>query len=245
MSKNVVELNADRDGQQDTEAEGSDGKPAILRAVELIISHPSRIKAAAHSLHGKYHCRHGEKLHADDIREMVARRIIHKYSYLAACSGGATALAGVVPGLGTIISTFGGATADTAMCVKFQVEMTMALATLYGHDVETEEAQHMCFIVAGVGLTSTAAKGGAKKITAKTFSRMVNQRLSGASVATVKALFKTVGVTFTKKAVVKAIPFGVGAMVGFSTNKGLTWYVGQKTHDFFKTNRAEAPAAPE
>ena len=52
MSKNVVELNADRDGEQGPERDGSDGKPAILRAVELIISHPSRIKAAAHSLHG-------------------------------------------------------------------------------------------------------------------------------------------------------------------------------------------------
>ena len=40
--------------------------------------------------------------------------------------------------------------------------------------------------------------------------------------------------TFTRKAVEKAIPFDIGTVIGFSANKGLTWYVGSKAKDFFK-----------
>ena len=47
-------------------------------------------------------------------------------------------------------------------------------------------------------------------------------------------LFKKIGVTFTRKSAEKAIPFGVGVVIGFSANKGLTWYVGKKAMDFFK-----------
>ena len=46
-------------------------------------------------------------------------------------------------------------------------------------------------------------------------------------------IFKKIGVTFTRKAVEKSIPFGVGVVIGFSANKGLTWYVGTKAKDFF------------
>jgi hypothetical protein len=63
----------------------------------------------------------------------VAAKIIQNYSYAAAFGGGATALTGVVPGLGQIIAAFGGTTADSALCMKFQLEMIMALATLYDH----------------------------------------------------------------------------------------------------------------
>lgn len=235
MSKNLAKMGSDGDGDQSTQQDDGDKKPAILQAVELIISRPSQIKAATHALHGKYRCRHGEKLSADDIRDMVARKIIRKYSHLAAFSGGATAFTGIAPGLGTLISTFGGATADVALCIKFHVEMTMALTTLHGHDVETEEARQMCFIIAGVGLSSKAAKDGAKEVTAKAFHKLVNRHLSGVTLAAVKASFKTVGLAFTRKAVEKAIPFGVGAVIGFSANKSRTSSIGEKTHDYFKT----------
>ena len=65
---------------------------------------------------------------------------------------------------------------------------------------------------------------------------MVRQYLKGATLTVVKELFKKIGVTFTRKALEKAAPFGIGVIISFSANKGLTWYVGYKAHDFFKTN---------
>ena len=63
---------------------------------------------------------------------------------------------------------------------------------------------------------------------------MTQQYLKGATLQAVKEIFKKVGITFTRKAAEKAIPFGVGVVIGFSANKGLTWYVGSKAKDFFK-----------
>ncbi len=164
---------------------------------------------------------------------MVAEKIISNYSYYAAFVGGATALTGVVPGLGTVIATFGGATADAALSMKYQIEMTMAIAVVYGHDITVEEEKRLCLIVAGLGAINQAAKDGGKSIGSKAFIKMAQQYLQGATLQAVKEIFKKLGITFTRKAVEKAIPFGVGVVIGFSANKGLTWYVGSKAKDFF------------
>ena len=138
-----------------------------------------------------------------------------------------------MPGLGTAIATFGGATADAALSMKYQIEMTMAIATVYDHNIEIEEKKRLCFIVAGLGAINEAAKEGGKAVGTKAFVKMTQQYLKGATLQAVKEIFKKVGVTFTRKAVEKSIPFGVGVIIGFSANKGLTWYVGNKAKDFF------------
>jgi hypothetical protein len=171
-----------------------------------------------------------------EIAEMAAEKIISNYSYYAAFVGGASALTGVIPGLGTVIATFGGATADAALSMKYQIEMTMALAVIYGHDIRLEEEKRLCLIVAGLGAVSQATKEGAKAVGSKAFVKMTQQYLKGATLQAVKEIFKKVGVTFTRKAAEKAIPFGVGVVIGFTANKGLTWYVGSKARDFFQVS---------
>lgn len=215
--------------------EGGD-KPVLLRAVEMVLAKPETIKRETEQLLAKYRRRYKADRTDDDIKDLVAAKIISNYSYYAAFSGGASALAGVIPGLGTVIATFGGATADTALGMKFQVEMAMALSTLYDHNILEKEEKRLCFIVAALGTISKAAKEGAKQVGTKAFISMARQYLKGATLITVKQLFRRVGVTFTRKALEKAAPFGAGVVISFTANKGLTWYVGTKIHDFFKTN---------
>jgi hypothetical protein len=112
--------------------------------------------------------------------------------------------------------------------------MAMALATVYGHDITDHEKQRLCFLIAGLGVTAEAGKKGATTASTKAFVRMMQQSLKGATLQTVKEVFKKLGITFTRKAVEKAIPFGVGVIISFSANKGLTWYVGTKAKAFFK-----------
>ena len=143
-------------------------------------------------------------------------------------------MTGVIPGLGTVIATFGGATADIALTMKFQIEMAMAIATVYGHNIMDDEKQRLCFIVAGLGVTAEAGKKGAAVASTKAFVRMMQRYLAGTTLQVVKEVFKKLGVTFTRKAAEKAIPFGVGVIISFSANKGVTWYVGAKAKAFFK-----------
>lgn len=211
-----------------------DKPPALLKAIELILAEPAEIMRAAEALHERFGAKHGSKKTDDEIADMTAKKIISNYSYYTAFAGGATALAGIVPGLGTAIAVFGGALADTALTMKFQIEMTMAIAVVYGHDVTIEEQKRLCFIIAGLGSINHAAKDGGKAVGTKAFIKIGQRYLKGSLLLALKEIFRKVGITFTRKAVEKAIPFGVGVVIGVGTGKALTWYVGNKAKDFFR-----------
>jgi len=223
------------------EADGSSGKPlknkmTLLKAIDLVLARPENIKKETDSILTKYRKRYKGDRDDEDIKELVANKVIQNYSYMSAFSGGATALAGVVPGLGTVVAIGGGATADVALCMKFQIEMTMALAHIYDHDILEEEEKRLCFLIAGLGAMNQATQKGAKEVGSKAFTKVVQQYLKGSTLVAVKEVFKKVGITFTRKSLEKAIPFGVGVIVGFTVNKTLAWYVGVRARDFFQTN---------
>lgn len=208
-------------------------KPTLLKAIEIILADPTEVKREVLSIKSKYYQKYSESFTNDEIDIKIIDKIISNYSYYSAFVGGSTALTGVVPGLGTAIATFGGATADAAMSMKYQIEMTMAIATICGHDIEIEEQKRLCLIIAGLGTVNSAVKEGSKKLSSKAFTKMAQQYLKGATLQAVKEIFKKVGITFTRKAVEKSIPFGIGVVIGFTANKGLTYYVGSKAKDFF------------
>jgi len=212
----------------------ADDKPALLKAIEIVLAEPENIVKEVQVISRKYYDKYEGRKTKSEIQEIITDHIISNYSYYTAFSGGATALTGVIPGLGTVVSAIGGASADTVLCMKWQIEMTMAIAVVYGHDITIEEEKRLCFIIAGLGTINEAAKEGGKAVGAKAFIKMTQQYLKGATLQAVKEIFKKVGITFTRKAAEKAIPFGVGVIIGFSANKGLTWYVGSKATDFFK-----------
>jgi uncharacterized protein (DUF697 family) len=168
-----------------------------------------------------------------EINDRIADKIIASYSNKAGLSGGATALIGIIPGLGTVVEVFGGATADIALCMKYQIEMTMALADVYGHDIEKEADKKRHFIIAGLSTLNmeTIKQGGEQA--AKLFNKLIQRYIREAGFDSVRILFRKVGVTLSKKALQKAIPFGIGALIGFSSNKALTWAVGQRAKAFF------------
>lgn len=213
-------------------------KSTFLKAVEVVIANPEKIRNESISLLEKIR-RNNPKKTDKEIREKTVDKIISNYSYYSAFSGGATALTGVVPGIGTAISMVGGAGADAVLSIKFQIEMTMAIATAYGHDILSEEGKRLCFMIAGLGAISEAAKEGGRRIGTQAFIKIVKQNLTGSTLVAVKEIFKKVGITFTQKAVTKAIPFGVGVVIGFSANKGLTLYVGHKAKEYFESDMDE------
>ena len=213
--------------------ENQNDKPKLLKAIELILAEPAVIKNEALNLKKKYYEKYKNTKTEEKIDKEIITKIISNYSYYTAFVGAGTALTGVIPGLGTVIATFGGATADAALSMKYQIEMTMAIATICGHDIEIEEQKRLCLMIAGLGAVGEATKEGGKQMGTKAFIKIVQQNLKGSTLIAVKEIFKKVGVTFTRKALEKAAPFGIGVVIGFSANKGLTYYVGNKVKDFF------------
>jgi len=206
--------------------------PALLKALELILAPPSVIKQKVKKTKERLRLRN-KTVNEDALREKVAAQLIASYSTKAGLSGGATALIGVVPGVGTALELFGGATADMALCLKYQVEMSMALADLYGQDIEGEADRKRYFIIAGLSTINTETVRQGSEQAAKVFTKLLERYLREASFDTVRVLFKKVSIKLSKKILQKAIPFGVGAVIGFSSNKTLTWLVGRRAKEYF------------
>jgi len=176
---------------------------------------------------------------ADKIQDAVVEKIISRYSKLAATSGAATALPGIIPGVGTAISAVGGGLADVSVCMKLQIDMTMCLAMAINGRLSNEDAKHMSFIIALYGSLEQMGTTGATKIASQAGVRMVYQYLKGPTLQIIKELFSKIGIIFTQKAAAKVIPFGIGVVVGGAANYALTTYVGTVARDTFRLSLEE------
>ena len=206
----------------------------LIKALDLMVAKPEKIAEEADAILSKYSKRQEKAEVDDEIRKLASDKIIRNYSYMSGFSGGITALSGIVPGVGTLVAVSGGVTADVALCMKFQIEMVMAIAHIYDHKILDEEQKRVCFVIAGLGAINSSGQAGTKRVGSKAFTKLVQQYLKGPTLVAVKEVLKKVGITFTRKGLEKAIPFGIGSAVSFAANKSLTWYVGIKARDFFK-----------
>ncbi len=207
----------------------------IYTAVEKIAISPEDARAVVQG----YFNQIPSNVNKDTSRKMVAEKIIDRYAYLSATSGGVTSLTGIIPGLGTVASIIGGGTADVITTMKLQVDMTMCLATAYGYDITNEDAKHLTFLIAGAGAFEQITNTMGGNFASKTALKITDIYLKGATLEAVKQFFKAIGINFTKAAFKKALPFGIGLVISSSTNYALTKYVGNKALDWFVINPYE------
>jgi hypothetical protein len=209
---------------------------SLLKAVQAVALSPDD----AHALVARLRAQ-SEKEHPKDTstahQERVAAHVVSRYAKLAATAGGLTALSGVIPGIGTAVAIVGGGLADAVVGIKLQVDMCMCLAATFGYDLHEPDARHLAFIVAAGGALEKAGVEATTKVASKAGVNMVRQYLKGAALQAVKELFKKLGIVFTRKALEKAIPFGVGVVLGASGDYALTRYVGAQAKKWFILDR--------
>lgn len=209
----------------------------LLKAVQAIAISPAEAKKI-----GERYEKQSRKKYPNDSdwqhQERVADAIISRYSKYAAMVGGASALPSTIPGLGTAISMTGGTVADMTVSMKLQVDMCMCIAAAFGYDVETQDAQYLTFLIASGGVIEKAGVSGGVNFASKAGVRLLRQYLVGATLQAVKATFRRAGIVFTKKALEKALPFGVGVAAGGGGNYVLTRYVGNQAKQWFVIDRA-------
>jgi hypothetical protein len=215
---------------------------ALLKFIQRWSISPEDAKA----LVGKYRER-SESAFPEDAtavhQERVADQVIARYARLSAMSGGATALTGVIPGLGTAVAALGGGMADTALCMKLQVDMASCLAEAFGYDLHTEDARHIAFLIAAGGAIEKAGETVGVKIASEAGVRLLRSYVKGATLQALKEFFRRVGIIFTRKALERTIPFGIGVVLGGSANYALTRYTGAQARQWFILDR-KTPSEP-
>lgn len=111
-------------------AESDETGSRILKAVEAIAIKPSNARAMVEK-YLEQSRRDNPDASKQAHQEAVATMVVQRRCRLAGTSGGATALAGVVPGLGTAVTMLDGGRAYAAVCMKLQVDMCMCLAATF------------------------------------------------------------------------------------------------------------------
>lgn len=207
---------------------------SLFDAIERLLADPEDIRTEAEQTIRKFRAKHGRSKSEWEIRDLAAKKIISAYSNYAACIGAATALTGIFPGIGTALALVGGSTADMVLVMKIQVEMTMALAVIHGHDITNEERKRLCFLIAALGAVHHGSKEWGTKIGSQAFIRMVEEYLEGTGLQALRIALQRVGIVLTRNILRKVIPFGVGAVISSSTNKALTCFVGRRACDYFR-----------
>lgn len=218
------------------EEEKVDGS-RLLKAVQAIAISPAEAKKIVERYKEQSRKKYPNDSHWRR-QERVADAVISRYSKYAAMVGGASALPGVIPGLGTAIAVTGGTVADATVSMKLQVDMCMCLAATFNYNIESQDAQHLSFLIAAGGALEKAGATRGVKFASEAGVRLLRLYLKGAALHAVKASFRKVGIVFTKKALEKVLPFGVGVAVGGGANYVLTKYVGNQARQWFVIDRS-------
>ncbi|MCQ2380278.1 MAG: EcsC family protein, partial [Victivallaceae bacterium] len=211
----------------------NDQSNLFLTAIEKLAASPEKVHAQVATMRSNYRATHpcaDEKT----IHDALAKDIIRKQVWLATASGGATGVVSVIPGIGTLLAALGGGLTDVAICMKIQVDMCLYLAEIYGYDVTEVDGRNLAFLIAGLGSLEKAGAPFAAKLGGNAGVKMVRQYLKGAVLQTIKEVFKRVGLTFTRKAVEKILPFGISIFVGGGANYLLTRYVACTANKWFR-----------
>ncbi|MBB2190201.1 EcsC family protein [Gluconacetobacter azotocaptans] len=218
------------------DAPSRDQGSLLLTAVQAVAISPEKAKKIVAQYQKAAH-KTNPKASETEIEEIISNKIVDKYSKYASLSGGVAALPGIVPGVGTVAAMVGGGMADTTACMKIQIDMTMLLATNFGYDLNDHDAMYMTTLIAVSGGLEKMGVGIGVPIASKAGVKMLKQYLKGATLTIVKELFKRFGLTFTRKALEKSIPFGVGVVAGSGLNYALTQYVGHQAIKCFTIER--------
>ena len=211
----------------------------LLKAVEAIAISPSEARAVAERYEQQFRSA-ATRLTDRDITDLTIKKIIKRYCRFTALVGGASSLTGVIPGIGTAIAAVGGGVADVTLCMKLQVDMTMCLCMAINKEMTNEDAKYMSYIIALSGSLEGLARTAGSETVTKAAAKVVENTLKNATLQTVKQLFKLIGITFTRKAFLKALPFGIGVVIGTSANYGLTFFVGRVARDVLWAEHARA-----
>ena len=204
----------------------------LLRAVEVIaISSEDAMAIADRYVHQSRQRFPNDPESDHQLR--AANKIVGRYSRLAGMVGGASALPGIIPGMGTAVAMVGGTAVDTLVSMKLQVDMCMCLAATFKYDITSEDGKQLAFLIAATGSLQRKGADTVTKVGSKAGVSMLRQYLKGGALQAIKQAFRRVGIVFTRKAAEKAIPFGIGAAVGAGANYGLTRFVGHQAKQFF------------
>ncbi|HIE12237.1 MAG TPA: hypothetical protein EYP63_02230 [Desulfotomaculum sp.] len=163
----------------------------------------------------------------DLSNEELARVLISEKCWWCALAGCLTALPAVVPGLGTLIAILAGAAADITILGWAITRLVFELATLYGRDPTSLDAQREAFVAFGLAAGIHGLNQRLSRFAAAQFSKQLSTELLQ------KALL-TLGVRASQRQLIpRVLPFA-GVIIAGGINYFYARAIGFKMLRYYR-----------
>ena len=207
----------------------------LERTIRRIARPPHKSRALAHRRFSEAKAK-APKATQLELKTRAAKSIVRGHALRSGVAGGGTGMIGLVPGPWTAVAITAGVATDIVLQMKVNVDMCQALVHIFKPELDDEQGFSYAVSLACLGTLekidgpANRAVGVATKVASKAGVKVLRQQLRGSTLIATKQAFKRIGIVLTRKAVEKAIPFGVGAVIGSTVNAGITTYVGHQAH---------------
>ncbi|MCE5184435.1 MAG: hypothetical protein LLF77_07890, partial [Synergistaceae bacterium] len=131
--------------------------------------------------------------------EEICQLLIRKKSRWCAVAGGATALPGAVPGVGTLIAVVGGTLVDMSAMAFFLTELILEVAAVYDRDLDEAGTSREAVWVL---VTSVGAGAAGKGLT----SFAINQLTGNALKNLVERALVSLGIRASQRSFLRILP---------------------------------------
>ena len=157
--------------------------------------------------------------HPDHSNRELALDLIRSTRRRVAATGALSGAISIAPGLGTVLA-IGTITSQTLYALEQEVELVLAIAMIYGHELATSDERVLEALVV-VGITSGAVKlredvlvAGGERLALAAFRRLPSILLvhGGGRMAT--RILARVATTGAAKVAARVVPLGVGVAAG-------------------------------
>ena len=160
------------------------------------------------------------------LEKRTAQLIVMHYSNLCAAGGGASALPGMIPAVGSVLSIFGAGAMDALLALKFELEMTLALSHLGGFDISDPRERKLAFLLACASLEEVYDAEHEPSLLALVDIAVGEYSTRELSKTMIKTLARVI-MLLTAKRWTRFFPV-VGIAIGASVNKVMSTYMGHE-----------------
>jgi hypothetical protein len=199
---------------------------ALLKAIERIVESPVQIRAKAQAAVEKTRASLPDDATEAQVRAALEGALVSQYSNKTALAGGAAALPSLIPGIGSLAALLGGGLLDMTACLKFEIEMVLALASARGYDIEDPRERQLAYLLAAAHTYEASAGKSALEDLVKAEADAIWHYTPRQLGKLVSSLFVKLALQFAGRGLARAIPL-VGIVVSTAANKTLTGRVGR------------------
>lgn len=168
-----------------------------------------------------------KKKKPDASYEEICRLLIKKKSRFCAAAGGATAMPGIFPGVGTLVAVVGGTLLDMTAMAFFITELILEVAAVYDRDLDEAGTSREAVWVLVTSVGAGAAGGGLtnftiSRLTGNAFKNLIEQALL------------SLGIRASQRSFLRVIP-----LIGMFVAGWINYYACQKVGSFIAKYYAE------